>query len=98
MRKTDNEKPETLPELMLQLTKREMECLQYLLQGYSTKEIARELDISPRTVEVHHFSIKNKLGFSNSKKMIFYIMSILLGELNLKKKLFGSQGICSRAS
>tara|TARA_R110002020_G_scaffold176756_5_gene369211 strand:+ start:7222 stop:7815 length:594 start_codon:yes stop_codon:yes gene_type:complete len=44
-----------------QLTEREHEVLQHLLQGRLNKEIAAELDISQRTVEVHRARIRDKL-------------------------------------
>lgn len=44
------------------LTGREQQVLSLLVRGFSTKEIARELDISPRTVEIHRAQITNKTG------------------------------------
>jgi DNA-binding CsgD family transcriptional regulator len=44
------------------LSKREQECLKYLLQGKTAKEIGAALSISYRTVESYIESIKNKLG------------------------------------
>jgi len=37
----------------VELSPREWTCLKHLLQGLSAKEIARELDISFRTVEIY---------------------------------------------
>lgn len=45
-----------------QLTRRERQVLDWLTQGRSNKEIARELEISPRTVEVHRANMMGKLG------------------------------------
>ena len=36
--------------------------LDWLIAGYTNKMIARELGISPRTVEVHRASVMNRLG------------------------------------
>ena len=44
------------------LTPRELECLRYLYEGYSAREIGKHLYISPRTVEKHIESVKNKLS------------------------------------
>jgi len=44
----------------IKLTLREAQTLFYLVQGYSTKIIARKLHISPRTVEIHIANIRNK--------------------------------------
>jgi len=44
------------------LSRREREVLELLSAGCSNKEIARRLDISPRTVEIHRGNMMNKLG------------------------------------
>lgn len=43
------------------LTDREREVLRHLLQGKLNKEIAAELGISPRTVEVHRSRVREKM-------------------------------------
>ena len=45
-----------------QLTAREHEVLLLLAHGRSNKLVARELDISVRTVETHRLSLRRKLG------------------------------------
>jgi DNA-binding CsgD family transcriptional regulator len=47
------------------LTQRELEVLKCLLRGMSNKAVARDLDISPRTVEVHRGRLLRKLGVQN---------------------------------
>jgi DNA-binding CsgD family transcriptional regulator len=42
------------------LTRRETEVLRYLAAGYSNKEVARQLDLSTRTVEVHRRNMRRK--------------------------------------
>ncbi len=42
------------------LTSRESECLFYLLRGKTSKEIAKKLTVSPKTVDFHIENIKNK--------------------------------------
>lgn len=49
-------------ELIEALSRREREVLEWLAEGYSNKEIARELQISPRTVEIHRANMMSKLG------------------------------------
>lgn len=44
------------------LTRREREVLDLLTEGLSNKAIARELAISPRTVEIHRANMMAKLG------------------------------------
>lgn len=48
--------------LLQQLTKREHNVLDFITQGYSNKECASTLSISPRTVETHRANISIKLG------------------------------------
>lgn len=45
-----------------QLSRREREVLELLSEGCSNKEIARNLSISPRTVEIHRGNMMGKLG------------------------------------
>lgn len=44
------------------LSRREREALVLLVQGMSNREMAEELGISPRTVEIHRGHMMNKLG------------------------------------
>lgn len=44
------------------LTTREQECLQFITEGYTNKEIARQLNLSPRTIEWYVDNIKTKAG------------------------------------
>ena len=52
------------------LTPREREVLDRLTIGRSNKAIAREMEISPRTVEVHRASMMNKLGASHPADVV----------------------------
>lgn len=54
------------------LTPREAEILTALGQGLSSKQIARDLDVSVRTVETHRQSIKRKLGIEGQAELIKY--------------------------
>jgi two-component system response regulator FixJ len=47
------------------LTSREMEIMALVVEGYSNKEIARQLGISYRTVEIHRARILKKTGTTN---------------------------------
>jgi len=46
----------------LSLTKRERECLSLVARGYCSKAIARRLEISPRTVDLHIARAAERLG------------------------------------
>lgn len=53
-----------------QLTDREFEVFQLIGQGKSTREIAAELHLSPKTVDVHRGHIKEKLGLRDVTALI----------------------------
>lgn len=48
------------------LSRREAHVLEFLCQGLSNKQIARELTISPRTVEIHRAGMMRKLGATHA--------------------------------
>ena len=52
------------------LTRREIEVVRAIADGYSTKEIARQLFISENTVESHRQNIAEKLGSRNVAELI----------------------------
>lgn len=52
------------------LSPREREVLDWLTEGTSNKEIARELEISPRTVEIHRANMMGKLGASHVSQAV----------------------------
>ncbi len=56
------------------LTYREIECARLIIMGKTAKEIARTLNIAPKTVEVHISHIKLKLEV-NSKSQLFEAIS-----------------------
>jgi len=54
------------------LSPREKEIFQLLAEGYSNKEIAEKLVISPSTVHSHRGNIMEKLGLGNRRDLIQY--------------------------
>ena len=46
------------------------QVLDWLAEGSSNKAIARELDISPRTVEIHRANMMNKLGARHAAEAV----------------------------
>ena len=54
------------------LTDREFEVFQLIGQGKSTRDIAEQLHLSPKTVDVHRANIKEKLGLTDVTALIRY--------------------------
>lgn len=52
------------------LTARERQCLVFGSHGFTSKEMAAELHISERTVEMYYSHIRSKLGVSNRQEAI----------------------------
>ncbi len=57
------------------LTEREMQIIHHIREGHSSKEIASQLDISLKTVEVHRHNILKKLKLKNSASLVNFINS-----------------------
>lgn len=55
------------------LSQREIEIIQFIKKGYSSKEIAENLDISVKTVEVHRYNVLKKLNLKNAAALVNYI-------------------------
>jgi DNA-binding CsgD family transcriptional regulator len=66
---------EHIQELINDLSPREREVLQVLMQGCDTAEVAEELNISRHTVNTHRRSILYRTGFKNTQKLVLTIIS-----------------------
>lgn len=62
------------------LTDREQHVLGLLANGLSNKEIARELDISTRTVETHRRNLKQKLNTRSTAELIRFAIDYGFGK------------------
>ncbi len=70
------------------LTNREREVLHMVAQGYTNVEIARQLYVSPRTVEVHRSNMMRKLRLKNHTQLVQYALErkiLLSGEYPVLK-------------
>lgn len=55
------------------LTDREKDVIPYIVNGLSNKHIARELDITERTVKAHVSSILHKLGVTDRMQLAMFL-------------------------
>ncbi len=67
-----NDDPKKQKSAFSTLTKREREVLQLITEGKTTKQTAKRLHISPKTVEVHRLNIMNKLDIDNMAQLTKY--------------------------
>jgi len=58
---------------MNNLSRRELDIIQFIKDGFSSKEIAVKLDISLKTVEVHRYNILKKLNLRNTASLVNFI-------------------------
>jgi DNA-binding NarL/FixJ family response regulator len=54
------------------LTTRELEILQFIVDGKSNKEIATQLDLSVNTVAVHRANMMDALGIHKTAELVVY--------------------------
>ena len=61
--------------LLARLTPREREVLDMVAAGWTTKEIAGALEVSPRTVESHRAHLAEKLGTGSVAEMVRLVLA-----------------------
>lgn len=54
---------------MIQLSRREAECAAFMVSGYTSKEIARVLGVSFRTIEKFHLKVKEKIAYKTKQEL-----------------------------
>lgn len=62
-------------ERIAKLTPRERQVMSLVTEGLSNKAIARQLDISPRTVEIHRAKVMEKMGASSVGALIRLVLA-----------------------
>lgn len=62
------------------LTPRERDVLEGLVRGHPNKTIAYDLDISPRTVEIHRANLMGKLGVASLSEALRIAFAAGMGE------------------
>ena len=60
---------------MRKLSKRELEIIQHVRRGLSSKEIAEKIAIAPRTVDTHRRNILRKLNLKNTTALMQFVHS-----------------------
>jgi DNA-binding NarL/FixJ family response regulator len=65
-----------LAELYPNLTEQEKKLITFLRLGFSSKHIASLVNISPKSVEISRYRLRNKLGLTRKQKLISFIKSI----------------------
>jgi len=62
----------TLPDMNV-LSRREIDVVNLIKDGMSSKEIAMQLDISLKTVEVHRYNTLKKLHLKNTASLVNFV-------------------------
>ena len=65
-------RPEDAPDPYGALTSREREVFHLVVEGKTTKEVAKVLQISPKTAENHRTRLMDKLGVHNTAELVLY--------------------------
>ncbi|MFZ6690297.1 LuxR C-terminal-related transcriptional regulator [Undibacterium sp. SXout20W] len=60
-----------------ELTPREREIAALLVEGKTSKLIARQIDLSPRTVEMHRAKLMKKFSASTSSELVHKLLGIV---------------------
>ena len=58
-------------ELANKITKREMQVIRYMIEGFTSPQISRVMGITLDTVEVHRKHIYRKTGSKNPAQLVY---------------------------
>jgi DNA-binding CsgD family transcriptional regulator len=74
--KKSHAKAKTLPTLNseIQISDKEKEVIRLVCMEYTAQEIAKEMNISPRTVEAIKDRLMERFGVKNSVGLVFFAM------------------------
>ncbi|MBL8668059.1 MAG: response regulator, partial [Rhodospirillales bacterium] len=61
---------------LAQLTPRERQVLDFLLVGRQNKQIAHDLGISPRTVEIHRARVMDKMQAGSLSELVRIVLTV----------------------
>ena len=61
-------------EPLFKLTTRQMEVMRLVASGYRTREVAKALQLSEKTVETHRHQLMRKLGLESTAELVRYAM------------------------
>ena len=60
------------PNRQMQLTKRQIEVLQLLVEGYTMKQVGAMLNIKPRTVAYHKYQLMDSYGLKTHAEFVMF--------------------------
>ena len=72
---------DNLPAAPFNLTPAEMRVARYLVNGFTSKEIAASLGCSYRTVDVHRAAMLRKAGVRNAGELVSKLLAATRGEI-----------------
>jgi two-component system, LuxR family, response regulator FixJ len=72
--RVEQEEKTNLAKRMSELSPRQVEVMDFVVEGFSNKEIALKLQISPRTVENYRAWVMEKMGANNLADLVRKIM------------------------
>jgi DNA-binding NarL/FixJ family response regulator len=69
-----NSEPERNP--LGKLSERELEVFRLVAEGYANKQVARQLNLSVKTVEKHRSNVMRKLNLRNAANLVSFAISV----------------------
>ncbi|PLX98396.1 MAG: DNA-binding response regulator [Desulfuromonas sp.] len=73
---SNNEKASSEEESYELLTPREQQIMRLIVEGHTTKAIATQLDLSPKTVENHRANLMKKLDVHSKMELVRYAVKL----------------------